>query len=400
MTQSKKSKDNKITKNSNNNVKKTETKKVGKVEEKENKLKKLGESIITSYEEPEADKSAAIKESMKKEDSPKMKLIIQNRKLIVAFIIGLVVGLIIMAIFIPDRIAKLSNGEEVIVQIGDKTVTANELYTDMKEYYSVTLLLDKIDNIVLTDLYPETNDMKTTVNETADYYISMYNTSYGYTEEEFLSTNGFSSHDAFIEYLTLDYRRNEYYKEYVKGLITDSEIKTYYDSNVYGDISSKYISIDSSEDPDAAKALAEEIIEKLNNGSTYDQVTTDYKDKITVKDLSYVAFDNDLGDEYMTELKKLSDNTYSTEPVEDSNTYKIIFRGDQKDKAVLDDVKDKIVDALVTEKENNDSTLYYKALDNLRKENNVNIKDTDLLSKYNNYIKEKTTVDTSSSSEQ
>ena len=39
-------------------------------------------------------------------------------------------------------------------------------------------------------LYPENNDMKTEVNSMADYYISMYETYYGYTEEQFLKANG------------------------------------------------------------------------------------------------------------------------------------------------------------------------------------------------------------------
>ena len=42
---------------------------------------------------------------------------------------------------------------EVIVTLGDKNITANDLYYDMKEYYSVNVLLEKIDNIILTSIY-------------------------------------------------------------------------------------------------------------------------------------------------------------------------------------------------------------------------------------------------------
>ena len=58
-----------------------------------------------------------------------------KRIIVIAFVWGLALGLTIMAFFIPDRIAKLSNGEEVIVTIGEKNITADELYKDMKQDY-------------------------------------------------------------------------------------------------------------------------------------------------------------------------------------------------------------------------------------------------------------------------
>lgn len=360
------------------------------------KPKAVKEIIKDNYEE--IDKAAAVKKEMKKADSPKMKIIMQNRKTIIAFVVGLVIGLLVMNFFIPDRIATLEDGEQVIAEVGDSNITSNQLYEDMKDDYSVNMLINKIDTMILSNLYPEDDDMKKSVEDTASYYISMYQTYYGYTEDQFLSANGFKSHDAFLTYLTLDYQRNEYYKEYVKSLITDKEIKAYYKTDAYGDISTKYISIDSSSDADSAKALADEIIGKLNDGVSYDDVISKYKSKIKYEDLGYVSFDNSLDDTYVDALKELENNTYTTEAVKSDSDYKIIFRGDQKDKASLDDCRDKIIDVLVTEKETNDTTLYYKALDHMRKENNVSIKDTDLLKRYNDYIKENTTTDTSTDS--
>ena len=62
----------------------------------------------------------------------------------------------------------------------------------MKNYYSVNLLLDEIDNDLLTKMYPEDEEMTKAINEDADYYVNMYNQYYGYTEEQFLKQNGFS----------------------------------------------------------------------------------------------------------------------------------------------------------------------------------------------------------------
>ena len=261
----------------------------------------------------------------------------------------------------------------------------------MKEYYSVNVLLEKIDNIILTSIYPENNEMKTEVNNMADYYISMYETYYGYTEDEFLKANEFKSRDEFINALLLEYRRDKCYDEYVKSLVSDKEINAYYENNVYGDIKAKYISIDATDDD--AKSLAQRIINKLNNGETYDAVVEHYKDRITTKDLGYVSFDSQIDKAYLNAIKALDNNSYTTEAIGDSQGYKIIFREDTKEKANLDDIKDRIVKVIANQKKEEDTTLLYKALIDMRKNNGVEIKDTDLAKKYEKYIKMYTSND-------
>ncbi len=308
-----------------------------------------------------------------------------NRNTITSFVVGLSIGLLIMLMFMPDRIATLENGEEVIVSLGDKNITANDLYTDMKEYYSVNVLLEKIDNILLTDKYPENNEMKTEVNNMADYYISMYETYYGYTEDQFLEANEFKSRDEFLEALKLEYRRNKCFDEYVRTIISDKEINKYYEDNVFGDVKTKYISVAGTNDD--SKSLAERIINRLNNGETYDAVVEHYKDRITVKDLDYVAFDSTIDKTYLAELKKLNNNSYTKEAIKDTDSYKIIFKEDSKDKASLEDIKDRIIKILTNEKKDTDSTLLYKALIEMRKDAKVEIKDTGLAKEYDKYIK-------------
>lgn len=308
-----------------------------------------------------------------------------NKTTIAAFVIGLSIGLLIMVLFMPDRIATLENGEEVIVSISDKNITANDLYNDMKEYYSVNVLLERIDKMLLEEKYPEDNDMKTEVNKMADYYISMAETYYGYSEDQFLDSNEFKNRDEFIEALKLEYRRNRWFDDYAKSLITDKDVNSYYDNNVYGDIKTKYISVAGTDDN--AKSLAERIINRLNNGETYDAIVDHYKDRITTKDLDYISFDSDLDKSYLEALKKLNDNAYTKEAIQDSNGYKIIFRGSSKDKEELENIKDRIIKVLANEKKDTDSTLLYKALIDMRKEAKVEIKDTNLAKEYDKYIK-------------
>ena len=308
-----------------------------------------------------------------------------NKTTVAAFIIGLSIGLLIMVLFMPDRIATLENGEEVIVSISDKNITANDLYNDMKEYYSVNVLLERIDKMLLEEKYPEDNDMKTEVNKMADYYISMAETYYGYSEDQFLESNEFKNRDEFIEALKLEYRRNKWFDEYAKSLITDKDINLYYENNVYGDIKTKYISVAGTDDN--AKSLAERIINRLNNGETYDAIVDHYKDRITTKDLGYISFDSNIDKAYLDALKSLSNNSYTKDAIEDTEGYKIIFREDTKEKESLDNIKDRIIKVLATEKKESDTTLLYKALINMRKDAKVEIKDTGLAKEYDKYIK-------------
>ena len=336
--------------------------------------------LFKSYQEPE-DNSNKIKiTSVELKTTP-------TKNIIISFVVGLFIGLMIMLLLLPDRIAKLENGEEVIVQIGEKTITADNLYLDMKENYTISLLIQKIDNIILSELYPEDNEMKTAVNETADYYIATYETYYGNTVDQFLSSNGYKNRDDYLEKLKLDYRRNKYYKEYVKSLITDKEINDYYNNNVFGSIGTKYISI-SIDDTERSKIVLQTILNELKSGSTYEEVVKKFKADIKYQDLEYIDFDTEIDTSYLNILKKLSDNTYSTVPLQSSTDYKIIFRTDQKDKEELDTIKDKIINKIANYKEANDKTLYYKALNKLRADNKVVIKDTELATKYENYIRD------------
>ena len=368
MAETKKTKGNKKGTNEKTAIKKaeaTKTKNVKKVaEEKLTEIKKVNEEKVA------VEKKETI-----------------TRNTVIALVIGIAVGALVMFFFAP-KTATLKDGEQVIVQIGDDKITADELYKDMKNHYSVSILLDKIDDIVLTKLYPEDDEMKKEVNDMVDYYINMYQTYYNYTEEQFLEANGFDSRDSFADTLRLDYRRTKYFNEYVKGLVTDKEIEKYYNDNVFGDIEAKYISVNGTDDD--AKALATRIINRLNNGETFEQVVEHYGDRITVKDLEYVSFDSDLEENIISTLKDLKDNSYTKEAIKGTSDYKVIFRGSSKEKASLEDSKDRIVTILANEKKNNDTTLTYKALIDMREKNKVEFKDTDLAKKYDDYNKKTT----------
>lgn len=304
---------------------------------------------------------------------------------------GILITILVVIIIWPDRIATLKDGTQPVAEIDNYTVTADDLYEDMKELYSISSLLDKIDNKILEKKYPEDDDMNDEIKEQAENYYKAYKQYYQMDKETFLSNNGFGSEKAFLEYLKLQYRRNTYAKDYIKTLISDKDVEKYYNDNVYGDINTKHIlvKVDSSasdEDKKAAEDLAKEIISKLNDGKSFDEVKDEYKDKITYEELGYKSYNANLESAYMDAMQKLDNNSYSKEPVKTSYGYHVIYRIDQKDKPTLDDVKDEIIDSLVSEKKSEDKNISYIALDKMREEAGLKFSDTVLEKKYNTYM--------------
>lgn len=304
---------------------------------------------------------------------------------------GILITVLVVVIIWPDRIATLKDGTQPVAEIDNYTVTADDLYEDMKELYSISSLLDKIDNKILEEKYPEDDNMNDEIKEQAENYYKAYEQYYKMDKETFLSNNGFGSEKAFLEYLKLQYRRNTYAKDYIKTLISDKDVEKYYNDNVYGDINTKHIlvKVDSSasdEDKKAAEDLAKEIISKLNDGKSFDEVKDEYKDKITYEELGYKSYNANLESAYVDAMQKLDNNSYSKEPVKTSYGYHVIYRIDQKDKPTLDDVKDEIIDSLVSEKKSEDKNISYIALDKMREEAGLKFSDTVLEKKYNTYM--------------
>lgn len=316
---------------------------------------------------------------------------IDKYRLAIYGVIGGVLATVLVVILIwPDRIAKLENGLEPVASIDGLTVTAEDLYEDMKEIYSVNNLLDIIDNKILEEKYPETDEMNTELNDQAENYYNMYNQYYGYSKEEFLTKSGFGSERAFIEYLRLQYRRTQYTDDYIKEQITDKEIEKYYEDKVYGDINTKHILVKVSssatdEEKKEAENLAKEIITKLNEGKSFDEVKDEYKDKITYEELGYKAYNDSLESAYMEAMQKLENNSYTKEPVQTSYGYHVIYRIDQKEKPALKDVKEEIITSLVSEHKSKDTSVQYKALDKMREDAKLKFTDTVLEKKYETY---------------
>lgn len=304
---------------------------------------------------------------------------------------GILVTVLVVVLIWPDRIATLKDGTQPVATIDGMTFTADELYEDMKDIYSVSSLLDKLDTKILTDKYPDTDEMDDEVTSQAENYYKAYEQYYKMSKEDFLKQNGFNTEKKFLEYLKLNNRRTKYVKEYTQSEVTDKEIDKYYEDKVYGDINTKHmlVKVDSSasdEDKKEAENLAKEIISKLDEGKTFDEVKEEYKDKITYEELGYKSYNAALEEAYKNEMKNLKDGEYSKEPVKTSYGYHIVYRIDQKEKPALEDIKDQIKEEIADEKISNDKNLYYVVLDKMRENANLKFEDTVLKDKYDNYM--------------
>lgn len=304
---------------------------------------------------------------------------------------GILVTVLVVVLIWPDRIATLKDGTQPVATIDGMTLTADELYEDMKDIYSVSSLLDKLDTKILTDKYPDTDEMDDEVTSQAENYYKAYEQYYKMSKEDFLKQNGFNTEKKFLEYLKLNNRRTKYVKEHTQSEVTDKEINKYYEDEVYGDINTKHIlvKVDSSasdDDKKEAENLAKEIISKLDEGKTFDEVKEEYKDKITYEELGYKSYNAALEEAYKNEMKNLKDGEYSKEPVKTSYGYHIVYRIDQKEKPALEDIKDQIKEEIADEKISNDKNLYYVVLDKMRENANLKFEDTVLKDKYDNYM--------------
>lgn len=315
----------------------------------------------------------------------KKKTIFSKKEVWISGIIGLLLGAIIMVLLYVTGV--LGFGNKTIATVKGGSIKQNELYKEMKKLYSVNYALDLVDAEILKNKYNLTDEQKEEVEEQADYYLTTYETYYGYTEEEFLSENGFSTKQEFIDYLTLNYKRDLYYIDYLKTKIDQEEIQAYYDENVYGEINTKHILVEVDDDVTEEQALAKakEIIAKLDSGKTFEEVTEEYGDEIVSEDLGYNGFNSGLVTEYVEASKELENGTYSKEPVKTDYGYHVIYKVDQKDKPSLEEATNDIVEILGEDLEEEDTYIKYKALIQLREDNKLKFKDSKFKEEYKEY---------------
>ena len=306
------------------------------------------------------------------------------------------------------KVPKLSNGKEAVVSFEDTkiSISADDLYNEIKEKYALSSLIDMIDNSILLKEYPKSDsDAKKYADEQLESIKKYYVDDDGkYDEKSLLSAlnqyYGISSLDGFKEMLKLTYYRNKAVDDYAKNSITDKQVQKYYDEEYVGDISCKHILIapkttDSMSDAEKKKAeeaalkTAKEVIKKLNDGAKFDDLAKEYSDDDSNKDkggdLGYFN-KGDMVTEFETAAYALKLNKYTTTPVKTKFGYHIILKTGAKEKEALDKVKDTIITTLADKAKEDDNTMQINALVELRKKYGMKIEDSSLSKQYSTYI--------------
>ncbi len=299
-------------------------------------------------------------------------------------------------------IPTLSDGSQAVVNFneGIESISANQLYDKMKENYSLNAIITLMDTEILENKYKDDLD---DAKEQAESTIKSLIDTYG--EDQVVSMYG--STESGKETIYLNNLRNKAVLDYGKTLVTDDEVSSYYEKNIYGDVTVDHILIktgvteDTSDEDkkkleDAAKEKINEIIEKLKNAddklATFKELAKEYSEDEATKDnggslgaINTGTLSSDY-DEILEAARKLKDGEFSTEVITTSLGYHVIYRESSSEKPSLDDKKDEILETLANQKISEDQTLQVTALDKLRKEYGMVINDSEIAEKYSNYI--------------
>lgn len=305
------------------------------------------------------------------------------------------------------KVSTLPNGNDALVSFSNTNlgISAGDLYSEVKST-ALSKLIDMIDTKILLDKYPDkSSDADKYVDEQYDLIKTNFKDDKGKFDEEALKKQiyayyGITDIDKFKDIIRLNYYRTEAVNDYAKKSVTDKQIQKYYDENVYGDISCKHILItpavtDNMSDEDKTKAdkealqKAKDIIKKLKNGESFDDLAKEYSDDTSNKDkggdLGYFNT-GDMLEEFEKAAFALKKGKYTTTPVKTKYGYHIILKTDEKEKPSLEDKKEEIIKTLASEAKSNDTALSINALVELRKEYGMNIEDDEMSKLYSTYI--------------
>ena len=290
--------------------------------------------------------------------------------------------------------AELDDNKTAVSLKGIK-ITATDYYNEIKKS-NISKLVDMIDHQLFDEKYESNDEEDQAVEKQINQLKQSYSddTTFQSVIQQYFGVN---SEDELEDMLRLEYKRNVAVEDFVADNLTDKEIEDYYDQNIIGDIKASHILITPDVDSDAtdeekekaenkAKKEAERIIKKLDEGEDFAELAKKYSDdEATAKnggDLDYFNTD-DMDENFMDAVKKLDNDEYTKEPVKTQYGYHIILKVDQKEKPKLKEVKDSIKETLANNKLNNNSTLHYETLMDIREENNIKWNDDELEKQYN-----------------
>ena len=310
----------------------------------------------------------------------------------------LCVGLVVTGC--GKTIPTLEDGKQVVAEVEGKKITVEDLYAELKSQGGTSVLVNLIDEFITNDEYPENEDAYKYADAQISTLKSQYE-AYGQNFDEALKNAGYTNLDAFKEVIALDYKKSKVAEDYVASTITDKEIEKYYEEEIDGSMTVRYILVqpettedmtseEKTEAENAALKEAKEVIKKLNDGEKFEELAKKHSDDKTTASEGglYSNFEKDeVVQEFWNASVTLKDDEYTKEPVKSSYGYFVILRVKQNKKPTLEEVEDDIISTLANEKLAADENLTAKAWVEVRKNYGLNIIDSDILKEYKETLK-------------
>ncbi len=289
-----------------------------------------------------------------------------------------------------NKIPKLANGQELVAKIDGKEITVEEVYDNLRKPYGTSAVINLIDEFIVEKEIKTSED----ITEEAEFQLEQIKLNFENNGQDFnqaLKSYGYNSEKELLKEIIVDLKKVKVAENYYKEQLTDEEIKKYYDEDVFGEMDVRHILIqpDKKDDTDEqdkankeAEKLAKDIIEKLDKGSKFEDLVKKYSDDTgSVEDgglIKDVSKDQHVKEffEASLELKK---GEYTKKPVKTTFGYHIILKVNQKEKPSLEETKNHIIDALVSEKIDDQTTNATQvAWSEIRKKYNLDIFDKDI----------------------
>lgn len=386
-------------------AKKTSTTSSTKKTTKKNTTKKPApKKVETVKEEKVVEEVKAIEEVKKPEVNEEKKasiveVIKENATIIFLCLICLLLIINIILILKGNEV-KLSNGQEVIASVDGKEITVDEIYAEIKKQYGTTSLINKIDAYITEKEIEDTASIEEDAKEQVASIKAQYE-AMDYKWEDVLADYNYESEQVLVDEIKESLAKEQVAVNYLKSNLTEEEIQTYYNENIDDTFTAKHILIipdttDEMTDEEkanaeaAAKATAEEVINKLNNGEAWSTLVSTYSEDTGSKESDGLIENftkGDVVDEFLAATKELADGTYTTTPVKSQYGYHIILRVSKTDKEALDTMKDELMDEIVNNKMTEDQNAYVQAWATVREKYNFKINDTEIDEYYQDAIK-------------
>ena len=322
----------------------------------------------------------------------------KNKGTIITIAVLLVIVMVESVLLITGtftKIPKNANGEDIAVSLNDGTsFTVNDIYNELKKQYALSEIINMVDSKILNTEYA---NKKAEVDEYANSILNNLKANYDSDEalEEALQNYGYNSVNDYLEVVKTSKLQSYATDDYAKTLITNDEVKKYYDEKYYADMSGVHVLVkptsSSQADQDAAKKKAQEIIDAIKadvkKGTDIKEAFKKYADDKTVTYEDLGTFNYSQMDEAFSKAAyALKVNEMSSTPCKSSFGYHVILKTGEVEKKSIDDAKEEILTKLASEKTADDTTLQTKAMVNLRNKYGLTINDSEIKTYYDRYI--------------